>query len=55
MQIELLLLSLPDDSKLIAGGDIWQCPLSDGALFAVGDLNSLSTGFVTPISGFITK
>ena len=45
MQTELLLYLCADDSKLIAGGDIWQCPLRDGALFAVGDPKQSIYGF----------
>ena len=45
MQTELLLYLCADDSKLTAGGDIWQCPLRDGALFAVGDPKQSIYGF----------
>lgn len=45
MQTELLLYLCADDSKLTTGGDIWQCPLRDGALFAVGDPKQSIYGF----------
>lgn len=45
MQTELLLYLCADDSNLAAGGDIWQCPLRDGALFAVGDPKQSIYGF----------
>ena len=45
MQTELLLYLCADDSKLTAGADIWQCPLRDGALFAVGDPKQSIYGF----------